>query len=165
MGASAPSEMLGQGTACATLGTSTGKNDVKILLADDEPSCRIATAMLLEHLGFAVEAVANGDQALARFEEGVHEIVITDEHMPGLSGRDLATALKRRSPSTPVVMYTASVHLTLDCADAWIVKPASISDFRETLSAVIRPRTAKSGCESDPLTLRVPESLGALDSP
>jgi CheY-like chemotaxis protein len=121
--------------------------DVKILLVEDESSCRIATVMLLQHLGCSVDAVASGKEALARFDPATHQIVVTDQEMPGLLGQDLAAMLKRKSPATPVVMYTGAVNANLECVDALITKPGSITDFREMLSRLAKSSSANSSCE------------------
>jgi len=109
---------------------------MNILLVEDEPSCRTATAMLLEHLGCSVDTAASGEEALACFSPSRHEIVITDLLMPGMSGEQLAVAIKRRSPTTPIVAYTGTAVTEPPGTDAVLTKPASIDDFRKTLSGV-----------------------------
>lgn len=114
---------------------------MKILLVEDESSCRIATTMVLEHLGWTVEAVVSGEAALARFDENEHQLLVTDLGLPGLSGQDLAIELKRKSPTTPVVVYTGAVHAHLESVDAVIPKPASIGDFRKILASLTKAET------------------------
>ena len=125
---------------------SQGSSEVKILLVEDDSSCRIATAMVLEYLGHSVEAVASGDEALAHFDQGLHQIVVTDLVMPGLSGRELAAELKRRSPATPIVVYSGAVEATREGVDALITKPASIAQFQETLASVVISNLSNSAC-------------------
>jgi CheY-like chemotaxis protein len=113
--------------------------DVGILFVEDQPSCRTATVMLLQHLGYSLDAVATGEEALTCFDPDRHKIVITDLLMPGMSGEDLAIEIKRRAPSTPIVVYTGTGVVELQGVDAVIAKPASIDDFRKTLAELLSP--------------------------
>jgi len=88
--------------------------------------------MLLQHLGHSVGEVASGADALARFDNGLHQLVVTDLLMSGLSGQDVAAEIQRRSPTTPIVMYTGTATANPEWVDALITKPASTADFRET---------------------------------
>ena len=49
---------------------------------------------------------ANGHNALQAFADGHFDLVITDQSMPLMSGVQLATAIKKISPQTPVVLLT-----------------------------------------------------------
>jgi len=66
----------------------------RLLLVDDNSSFRQATAALLEGLGYRVEAVADGEQALLAVDRLADlRLVLTDVVMPGLDGCDLLAAL------------------------------------------------------------------------
>ncbi len=69
-----------------------------LLLVDDNSSFRHATAALLEGLGYRVEAVADGEQALLAIDRlaGLR-LVLTDVVMPGLDGTELLRQLDPRS--------------------------------------------------------------------
>ena len=57
-----------------------------ILLVEDDSSARELGAFNLRKAGYEVDAVADGEAALARFEPQRHALVITDLRMPGMSG-------------------------------------------------------------------------------
>jgi CheY-like chemotaxis protein len=157
--------------------------EVKVLLVDDETSCRSATAMLLEHLGCSVDAVASGEEALAHFDPRLHQLVITDLLMPGISGEDVAAEIKRRSSTTPVLVYTGTTISELRGVEAVIAKPGSIDDFRKALAAVggssrpseekpresaQRPRLSKAAIRTTPQRTRhrpVPRPYPAVPEP
>lgn len=109
-----------------------------ILVVDDEESCRIAMAMLLEHLGYEVEVVADAEGALAAFDALKHRLVVTDFCMPGMTGDDLAAELKRRSPGTPVLLCSGLPPVRPQSADVLLLKPVSIDDFRKALQALLK---------------------------
>jgi FixJ family two-component response regulator len=113
---------------------------VMLLLVDDEEACRVATTLLLRHLGYEVQGAASAEEALAVFDPARHELVVTDNRMPGMSGTELAAELKRRAPSTPIVLYSGWPNTSLGSVDALITKPASIGDFRQTLARLLGER-------------------------
>jgi len=77
-----------------------------LLLVDDTDDCRLATKWLLSNLGYEVESVRSAQEALEVFNPKVHDAVVTDNTMPGMTGAEMAHIIKLRSPATPVLMYT-----------------------------------------------------------
>jgi CheY-like chemotaxis protein len=81
-----------------------------LLVEDNETNAVIATAML-SRWGVEVSAVDNGPAALELIDaEQGFDLVLMDLHMPGMSGRDAAAALRtRHSPEAlPIVALTAA---------------------------------------------------------
>ncbi len=81
-----------------------------VLLVEDHAEVRESTRSLLEAAGFRVVAAASGREALA---SEIHvDIVVTDVVMPGMSGPDMVSALRRERGPVPVVFmsgYSESV--------------------------------------------------------
>jgi two-component system cell cycle response regulator CpdR len=111
----------------------------KILVVDDEPLVCEAVKMLLEFDGHAVVTASDGKEALALFERGRFDLVITDYTMPGMKGDELALALKARLPGQPVVMLTAHAEMLKTSAvplvgvDQLVSKPFQLADLREAI--------------------------------
>ena len=78
----------------------------KILVIDDEPGVQELLRDLLSAEGHTVVTCADGSSGLARFQNGRYDLVLTDLAMPGISGWDVARAIKSQSPQTPVIMIT-----------------------------------------------------------
>ena len=78
-----------------------------ILVVDDDPLVCETVTMLLQFDGHRVATASSGLQALAAFEPSRFDLVITDFFMPVMKGDELADAIKKRSPSQPVLMLTA----------------------------------------------------------
>ena len=93
--------------------------------------------MVLEYLGYSVEAAHNARQALQLFDPAVHEVVITDNRMPGMSGEELAAEIKFKAPKTPVVIYSAWEVEDCSNVDAVLQKPSSMDEISETISRLI----------------------------
>src|ERR687887_106846 len=79
----------------------------RILVVDDEPFVCDAVKMMLNFDGHIVETAGSAKEALAVFDEGKFDLVITDFSMPNMKGDELAAAIKARAPKQPIVMITA----------------------------------------------------------
>src|SRR5204862_3187428 len=77
-----------------------------ILLVDDADDCRVTTKWFLTNFGYAVDSVRSAEEALVLFNPEIHDLVVTDNSMRGMTGAEMAHIIKLRSPSTPVLMYT-----------------------------------------------------------
>jgi signal transduction histidine kinase/CheY-like chemotaxis protein/HPt (histidine-containing phosphotransfer) domain-containing protein len=84
-----------------------------ILLVDDHPTNRLVIARQLALAGYASEAAEDGMQGLQRWRSGRYALVLSDIHMPGLDGYQLAGAIRQEEardgkPRTPIIALTAS---------------------------------------------------------
>ncbi len=79
-----------------------------MLVADDEAGFRDLFAFALEPLGWRVTGVADGAEALAQVATRPFDLVVLDEHMPGLNGLDALDQIHALMPDLPVVMMSGS---------------------------------------------------------
>jgi len=79
----------------------------RVLLVDDDKDLLQLIAMRLGAAGYAVTAVASGEQALAALAVSRPQVVVTDLRMQGIDGMALFDAIHREAPSLPVVILTA----------------------------------------------------------
>ena len=84
------------------------KGDERILLVDDEKAARDTLQAMLERLGYRVTAASNGLEALNAFKAGPgnFDLVITDQTMPALTGKDLTVELQIIRPEVPIILCT-----------------------------------------------------------
>lgn len=109
-----------------------------VLLVDNVAECRVTTKWFLTGLGYAVESVRNPDEALALFDPGVHDLIITDEGRRGaLSGEEMAHIIKLRSPSTPVLMCAETPPSDPSCLDAVVQRPTNLVVVKETVDRLL----------------------------
>ncbi|HZS44753.1 MAG TPA: response regulator [Blastocatellia bacterium] len=78
----------------------------RILVVDDEAEVRQLLHDILVSAGHIVTMADDGVSAIALFEAGVYDMVLTDLGMPGMSGWEVAEAIKSRRPYVPVGLIT-----------------------------------------------------------
>ena len=114
-----------------------------ILVVEDEAAVRLMSVDVLESLGYAVVAAADGEQALDLL--GRHPeitLLFTDIVMPGISGRVLADRATTQRPELKVLFTTgytrnAVVHNgTLDPGVAFLPKPFTVDALARKVRAV-----------------------------
>jgi len=109
-----------------------------ILVVDDDAFVCEAVTMILEIDGHLVDSASSGAQALALFQPGKFDLIITDFFMPAMTGEKLAAAIKTRSPSQPVVMLTAYPEKLSrenpEGVDLLIGKPFEINALRDAVT-------------------------------
>jgi CheY-like chemotaxis protein len=108
-----------------------------ILLVDDGHDTRILTKWFLNNFGFVVDSTQNASEALARFDPRVHDLVITDNAMPGMSGAELAHVLKLRSPTTPIIMFSGNPPTDPACLDLVLQRPAHLMLLKEGVDQLL----------------------------
>ncbi len=83
--------------------------DGRLLLVEDEPLVRRATARLLRQAGYEVVELADGQEALGLAAESYDLVcVVTDISMPRMDGEELARRLFEIHPRLPVVMMSGN---------------------------------------------------------
>jgi PAS domain S-box-containing protein len=97
-------------TQTATKGPGERKGAGCILVVDDEVSMRTMAQEILEYFGFEVLAASNGRQALQIYREQAQRIklVLLDNTMPEMNGKDCLTALKKINPQVKIIMASGN---------------------------------------------------------
>jgi len=85
-----------------------------ILVAEDQPTNLWLIERQLQRLHCVVHAVPDGPAALAAFEPGRFDLLLTDCHMPGMDGAELTRRIRAQEKAVgrarlPVVALTADV--------------------------------------------------------
>ncbi len=115
---------------------------LNVLVVDDQ---EIICELIAAHLsadGHQTVTVTDAAEALARFEAGSFDLVITDQSMPGISGEQLAKKIKERSPGTHIIMLTGFGEDVLadgkapECISRVLSKPVSSDDLRRAIFEV-----------------------------
>jgi signal transduction histidine kinase/ActR/RegA family two-component response regulator len=112
----------------------------RVLVVDDDRDVLDAVCELLSALGYAAEAAESGEDALALLSGGDWDVLLTDQGMPGMSGREVARRTALLAPSVPVVLLTgwagALDEPPSDGIAATLAKPVTLHALREALDRV-----------------------------
>ena len=77
-----------------------------ILVVDDEEVVRRSYARILGEMDCEAQAAADGEQALQAMVRRPFDVVLLDLRMPGAGGLEVLRTIKRRWPSSEVVVIT-----------------------------------------------------------
>lgn len=132
---------------------------LRILVVDDNAWAREAIAAALKGMGHTAEAVADGQQGLAKLGAEKFDVVFVDWAMPVMTGDRLAAAIKRTLPHIPIIMLTAFGHAMIaeggipPCVDAVLLKPVTMDDLEKAIAQAwvqsTKEAVDKTGVESD----------------
>ncbi len=118
-----------------------------ILVVDDEDSFRSVVVELLLDSGYISTGAASGEAALSLLNQNHYDLIFTDLRMPGIDGVTLLKEVKRKSPTTEVVMMTShsSVSSAIEAlrlgAYDYLLKPLdNIEDILRLVGRVLEKR-------------------------
>jgi DNA-binding NtrC family response regulator len=115
----------------------------RVLLVEDDESLRRVTHLHLEKLGFTTSATVDAEQALRILEESTYDVLLTDLHLPGMSGMDLLKRVKMEHPEMIVIVVTAfgtvasAVEAMKSGAYDYITKPVHHYELNELVRRAI----------------------------
>lgn len=117
-----------------------------ILAIDDEVGLCHMLGYMLRVDGYEVVPCASGEEGLELFRARQFDVVFTDLGMPGMSGWEVARAIKALAPDVPVVLVTGwGVELEPESlaehgVDLLVCKPFRTSDVRRVVAEAMRLR-------------------------
>jgi DNA-binding response OmpR family regulator len=130
----------------------------RILLADDNSVSRKVATRILTHLGYQVEAVSNGKDALRAAERGLYDLIVLDTHLPEMDGYAVTRGIRslpQEVARVPVIaLISGSTHRDRELREAagindYIAKPLQV----RSVVAVISRWDNASGTISPPMSI------------
>jgi two-component system NtrC family sensor kinase len=131
-----------------------GAETLSVLVVDDEPGIRQATARFLNRSGIQVRAVSDGAEALRALRTQAFDVILCDVRMPGMNGRDFLIRLREQAPrlvstlifATGDTFDTDTAALLADAGAPSLVKPFDF-DALERLVRDVAARAARRATE------------------
>jgi CheY-like chemotaxis protein len=80
-----------------------GTPTTRILVVEDDPGIRRTVAMILSLNGYEVETASDGFDALLCLNKHLPDLLLSDLHMPNMSGFELLSVVRRRFPQVKVI--------------------------------------------------------------
>lgn len=120
-------------------------NSYKVLVVEDEKKLLYTLTDFLTIQGYQVLQAENGESALEKMREYMHEIdlVLLDIMLPGINGYEVIKEIRKFS-AVPVIMLTAKAEVEdqvegFECgADDYITKPYSLAVIKAHMEAVLK---------------------------
>ena len=117
---------------------------MKILVIEDEKMLADSMKAMLEHKGFQVECVYDGETGKEYAELGIYDLLILDVMMPKMDGLEVARQVRRARCNTPILMLTARSDVAdriagLNAgADYYLTKPFDSGELLASINALLR---------------------------
>ena len=117
---------------------------MRILIAEDEEATARALKLLLEKAKNSADIVHTGTDAWDYISAGSYEVIVLDIMMPGMSGLEVLSLIRKNHISTPVLMLTAKAEVEdrvagLEAgADDYLPKPFDTAELIARVKALGR---------------------------
>jgi two-component system chemotaxis response regulator CheY len=116
----------------------TPKKSLRVLYADDMKELRLLLEVVLGRDGHKVESVPDGNLALdlLRADPKAYDVVITDHHMPTVSGLELVAKLRAMNFTGRIIVFSSELSEEVDATyrhhkvDFILPKPVFPSELR-----------------------------------
>lgn len=117
-----------------------------ILIVDDEANQRLMLEEALRSLakGWQISTAASAQEALEAMEQRIPDLIITDYHMPSMTGLDLIAHVRDRQIDARIILITAySSPDVYDAAqrlavDHYLTKPVPLAMLRRLATATLK---------------------------
>jgi CheY-like chemotaxis protein/anti-sigma regulatory factor (Ser/Thr protein kinase) len=100
-----------------------------ILLVEDNPMNVLVAQRYLEGWGATIDVASNGFEALHKYDDSKHRIILMDLQMPILDGYEAAKKMRRTGVTKPIIALTANLAAEIQSQiaevgiDDYIIKP------------------------------------------
>ena len=119
---------------------------MRVLIVEDEAVLAKNLKKILEHRGFGVDWLADGQKARTRvlLYRNEYDVVILDLTLPSMDGMTLTRSLRAEGVTTPIIIVTGNgetenkIALLNSGADDYVVKPFSSEELIARISSVLR---------------------------
>jgi CheY-like chemotaxis protein len=122
--------------------------NLRILVAEDNPSNQKVALRMLSKLGYRADGVANGIEVLQSLERQHYDIILMDIQMPEMNGIDAARIIRQRYPYRPYIIAITAFALEgdrekyLDAGmDDYIAKPFEKDDLKRAIEHFIASKS------------------------
>jgi CheY-like chemotaxis protein len=78
-----------------------------LLIVDDDATLRVCLSAVLGSFGYGVRTATDGFSALALLRQEIPDIIVSDLNMPGMSGFEFLSVVRRRFPAIQVIAMSA----------------------------------------------------------
>jgi CheY-like chemotaxis protein len=123
----------------------TANQDIRILLAEDNPINQKVALAMLKHLGYKADVAINGKDLLKILEKKSYDVILMDIQMPEMDGLEATRSIRSIPPPAKQPWIIAMTAYTLQgdkerCLaagmDGYISKPVKMEELKAALNRV-----------------------------
>ncbi|KJR45004.1 Acetoacetate metabolism regulatory protein AtoC [Desulfosporosinus sp. I2] len=120
--------------------------NVRVLVADDEVSLRLVLQTAISKVGYGVDTVENGKEALRMAQENYYDVALLDIRMPEMDGLQAFYEIHKIKPDLPIILMTAfgsseiAVETMKRGAFDYILKPFNLEEVKIIVNRAIHMR-------------------------
>jgi len=123
---------------------SGSKNNIRILIIDDDENQRLLYKEELMEENFTVIESVNGKEAIEKILMYKPDLVILDIQMPGSNGLETMNEILTYNKQMPIILHTAYSHYKDNfmswAADAYVVKSSNLEELKKQVIKVLKNR-------------------------
>ena len=141
---------------------------LSVLVVDDDFLCRETTMQQLRNAGYCAGCAEDAFVALARLQQSLWDVVVTDLRMPRMDGLELLGKIRESWPEVSVIIMTADTETLRESGADVLSKPFSFGelDLRlKELANLRRPRSAEHGQDTPDATNLSKEGCSGISPP
>lgn len=130
----------------------------RIYLIDDDPCILDTARIMLESVKYECVCFSSADSCLVEFEPRSCDLVVTDVQMPGKSGLELLSHVRKVAPWVPVIVITSYADISMavqavkNGAFDFIEKPLEVESFLELVDVALKHNQLDDSTVGKPLT-------------
>ena len=120
------------------------------LIVDDYPACREVISQQLLYLGFHCIQADQANDGLLVLKKHHIDLVITDEFMPNINGRQFASMIRKQHPKVKIMILTGDSQFITKLNDdeitlisSFMIKPVELRELFEALKIIITPNALR----------------------
>jgi CheY-like chemotaxis protein len=136
---------------------------VNLLIVDDDAALRISLSHIFATFGHRVRCAADGFSALSELRVKVPDVILSDLNMPGMSGFEFLSVVRRRFPTVKVIAMSSAFAVGEIppgvAADAFYQKGSNLGSLLQIMEGMTLPEPLSLAHSSAPAPIWV-ESNG-----
>ena len=143
---------IGSQEASSAAQASESRGPCRVLVADDNEINQVVACKFLQKLGYEVEVVPSGEEAVEALARANYDAMLIDCEMPDMDGYEATRCIRRgettQSRRLPIIAMTGNTSVTdaQRCKDAGmddvITKPVTLTTLRTTLNRLLRTQSS-----------------------
>jgi two-component system cell cycle sensor histidine kinase/response regulator CckA len=131
--------------------TSLASGDKHVLIVDDEKMILDVGSKMLISIGYEVEVVQNGEDAIKLVKENSYDLIIMDMIMPKLSGSECAKQIRSFNTNIPILFSSgyseeSDIHKSVSSiGNGFIQKPYTLQELSQKITHILEQKSETNG--------------------